>query len=104
MVGGWENPQLIQKTDGILGYVAAWSVENSFSSKFERQFSSRSEVKQITMVPIFIFFGIRKNKCNFKKKIGGQCAGNVRHVILTKMKQCSGEQRMMSEYASQTFS
>lgn len=45
MVGGLENPQLIKETGGILDCAAAWSVVNSFSSQFERQFSSRSEVK-----------------------------------------------------------
>lgn len=50
--GGGENLQFIKETDSILGRAAAQSVV--FSSQFEKQVSSRSEVKQAKMVR-FIF-------------------------------------------------
>lgn len=81
--GGGENLRFIKKTDRILGRAAAAarSAAHSFSSQFERQVSSRSEVKQAKMTAIY-FSGIRTDKTN-AKHICRQCADNIQNLILT---------------------
>lgn len=99
--GGGENPQFIKETDRSLGRAAARSVVHSFSSQFERQLSSRSEVKQAKMVPIY-FSAIRTDKTNATlKHLWTMCRQHPKPHADTTMK--CGKQCMTVRYEKHVF-